>query len=435
MASHERQVTLLALLSPLPALVIALALLWTGGFEPRLQWTLTVLLVALWLALALMLRERVVRPLQTLSNMLAAIREQDYSLRGRRASADDALGLAMLEMNTLMDELRERRLGALEATALLQRVMTEIDVAVFAFDDAGALRVVNAAGERLLGAGPERLLGRRAEELGLGECLQGEAPRVVELALGAQRGRWEVRRGDFRQGGRPHQFVVLADVSRALREEERKAWQRLIRVLGHEINNSIAPIKSLAEQFQTLLGRQTPDDDMRDDMRRGMGVIANRSEALTRFLASYTRLAKLPAPRLAPISVGAWVNRIAQLETRLAVEVVPGPEVTLLADGDQLDQLLINVIRNAVDAALETGGGVRLSWSRTGAQFELVVQDDGPGLPRTSNLFVPFFTTKPGGTGIGLVLSQQIAEGHGGSLTLVDRSDTHGCEARLVLPC
>jgi len=164
-------------------------------------------------------------------------------------------------------------------------------------------------------------------------------------------------------------------------------------------------------------------------------VIANRSEALTRFLASYTKLAKLPAPRLAPISVGAWVNRIAQLETRLPVEVVPGPQVTLLADGDQLDQLLINVIRNAVDAALQTDGGVRVSWSRTGAHFELVVQDDGPGLPKTSNLFVPFFTTKPGGTGIGLVLSQQIAEGHGGSLTLADRRDTHGCEARLVLPC
>ena len=170
-------------------------------------------------------------------------------------------------------------------------------------------------------------------------------------------------------------------------------------------------------------------------MRRGMGVIANRSEALTRFLASYTRLAKLPAPRLAPISVGAWVTRITRLETRLPVEVVPGPQVTLLADGDQLDQLLINVIRNAVDAALETGGGVRVTWMREGARFELVVQDDGPGLPKSSNLFVPFFTTKPGGTGIGLVLSQQIAEGHGGSLTLADRQDARGCEARLVLPC
>ncbi len=435
MASHERQVTVLAFASPLPALAIALVLLWTGGFDPRTQWTLTVLLVALWLGLALTLRERVVRPLQTLSNMLAAIREQDYSLRGRRASAGDALGLAMLELNSLMDELRERRLGALEATALLQRVMAEIDVAVFAFDDAGALRVVNASGERLLALPAERLLGRRAAELGLEECLRGDAPRVVELALGAQRGRWEVRRGAFRQGGRPHTFVVLADVSRALREEERRAWQRLIRVLGHEINNSIAPIKSLAEQFQDLVRRREPDAAAREDMQRGLGVIANRSEALTRFLASYTRLAKLPAPRLAPISVGAWVTRIAQLEPRLPVEVVPGPQVTLLADGDQLDQLLINLLRNAVDAALETGGGVRVRWARERASFELVVQDDGPGLPHTSNLFVPFFTTKPGGTGIGLVLSQQIAEAHGGSLALVDRTDGHGCEAHLILPC
>ena len=435
MASHERQITTLALVSPLPALIIALALLWTGGFEPRLQWTLTVLLITLWLALAMILRERVVRPLQTLSNMLAAIREQDYSLRSRRANTGDALGLAMLEMNTLMDELRERRLGALEATALLQRVMAEIDVAVFAFDDTDALRVVNAAGERLLNATPERLLGRRAEELGLAEALRGDAPRVVELALGAQRGRWEVRRGSFRQGGRPHKFVVLADVSRALREEERKAWQRLIRVLGHEINNSIAPIKSLAEQFGDLLRNRVPDEAARDDMQRGLTVIANRSEALTRFLASYTKLAKLPAPKLAPISVSGWVTRVVHLETRLAVEVIEGPQVTLLADGDQLDQLLINLVRNAVDAALETNGGVRVRWSRDRAHYELIVEDDGPGLPKTSNLFVPFFTTKPGGTGIGLVLSQQIAEAHGGHLSLVDRTDAPGCQARLGLPC
>jgi two-component system nitrogen regulation sensor histidine kinase NtrY len=434
-SSHESQVTRLALAAPVPALAVALWLLWTGAFAPRTQWTLTVLLVGCWLALAFTLRERVVRPLQTLSNMLAAIREQDYSLRSRRADADDSLGLAMLEINTLMDELRERRLGALEATALLRRVMAEIDVAVFAFDGAGALRVVNASGERLLGQPPERLLGRRAEELGLGECLSGVAPRVVELAVGGQRARWEVRRGAFRQGGRPHQFVVLADVSRALRDEERIAWQRLVRVLGHEINNSITPIKSLAERLQELLRRSPPEGELREDLQRGLGVITSRSEALGRFLASYTRLAKLPPPRLAPLDVSAWVQRTARLETRMSVDVAAGPETTLQADGDQLDQLLINLIANGVDAALTTGGGVRVWWSRDGPRFELVVQDDGPGLPETANLFVPFFTTKPGGTGIGLVLSRQIAEAHGGTLTLTDRTDHRGCEARLLLPC
>ena len=111
MASHERQVTTLALIAPIPGLAVALALLWTGDFAARTQWTLSVVLVSLWLGFAFALRERVVRPLQTLSNMLAAIREQDYSLRAHRANSDDSLGLAMLELNTLMDELRERRIG------------------------------------------------------------------------------------------------------------------------------------------------------------------------------------------------------------------------------------------------------------------------------------------------------------------------------------
>jgi nitrogen fixation/metabolism regulation signal transduction histidine kinase len=379
-------------------------------------------------------RERVIRPLQTLSNMLAALREQDYSLRARRHDADDALGLVMLELNVLTDELKERRLGALEATALLQRVMAEIDVAVFAFDEGEALRLVNAAGERLLAQSAERLLGRRAEELGLAQCLQGEATRVIELGFPAARGRWEVRRGSFRQGGRPHQFVVLADVSRALRDEERRAWQRLIRVFGHEINNSLTPIKSVAQQLQELVSRNGTVDIPREDLQRGLDLIANRSESLTRFLASYAKLARLPSPKLGKVDVAAWVQRVARLETRLAVEVVGGQSVTVRADGDQLDQLLINLIANAVDAALTTGGGVRVRWEPADGTLEVVVEDDGPGLPETANLFVPFFTTKPTGSGIGLVLSRQIAEAHGGRLTLVNREGTHGCAARLQLP-
>jgi len=376
-----------------------------------------------------------VRPLQTLSNMLAALREQDYSLRARRHNAEDALGLVMLELNILTDELKERRLGALEATALLQRVMAEIDVAVFAFDQDQALRLVNASGERLLAQSAERLLGRGAEELGLGACLQGDAPRVIELGFPAARGRWEVRRGSFRQGGRPHQFVVLADVSRALREEERQAWQRLIRVFGHEINNSLTPIKSVAQRLQDLVSRNGAAEVPRDDLERGLDLIAKRSESLTRFLASYARLARLPTPKLGRVDVATWVQRVARLETRLPVEVIGGPQVALRADGDQLDQLLINLITNAVDAALTTDGGVRVRWAPAGNTLDVVVQDDGPGLPETSNLFVPFFTTKPTGSGIGLVLSRQIAEAHGGRLTLANRTDgAPGCVARLQLP-
>jgi len=424
--SHERHVTRLALAGGVPAIAVALWLLWTGDWTPKVQWTLSVLLLGTWLGFAFALRERVVRPLQTLSNMLAALRERDYSMRARRPNAEDSLGLAMLELNILTEEMKQRRLGALEATALLERVMAEIDVAVFAFDGNEALRLVNRSGTRLLAQPVERLLGRRAEELGLGECLRGEAPRVLELEFASARGRWEVRRGSFRQGGLPHQFIVLADVSRTLRQEERQAWQRLIRVLGHEINNSLTPIRSVAQRLLAL--------SLGEEARRGLELIAGRTESLPRFLAGYARLARLPPPRLGPVDVQAWVQRVSRLETRLAVDVVPGPAHALQADGDQLDQLLINLITNAVDAALGAGGAVRVRWAVAGSELELVVEDEGPGLQETANLFVPFFTTKPQGTGIGLVLSRQIAEAHGGRLTLANRRNGHGCEARLLLP-
>jgi nitrogen fixation/metabolism regulation signal transduction histidine kinase len=347
---------------------------------------------------------------------------------------DDALGEVMLEANLLAGTLRDQRLGALEATALLRKVMEEIDVAVFTFDGADRLRLVNRAGERLLGRVAERLLNATAADLGLGDCLKAPSPRVADMAFPGGAGRWEVRRTSFRQGGLPHQLLVLTDVSRPLREEERQAWQRLMRVLGHEINNSLAPIKSIAGSLVRLIRREELPPDWREDAGRGLEVISSRSEALTRFTASYARLARLPQPRLTPVAVDQIVRRASGLETRLPVAVVPGPPLTILADSDQLEQLLINLLHNAADAALETRGGVAVGWGAGAGYFELWIDDEGPGLAQTTNLFVPFFTTKPGGSGIGLVLSRQIAEGHNGTLTLANRADARGCRAVLRLP-
>ena len=432
--THDRRIWLLALLAALPAAATALGILWLGDYTPKVRWTLTVIIVLAWIGFVQALRERVVRPLQTVSNLLAAMREEDFSIRARGARHDDPLGEVLLEVNALAETLREQRLGALEATALLSKVMAEIAVAVFAFDDAGSLRLVNRFGERLLGQPEPRLLGRRAEELGLAPFLEVQTAQILDASFPGGSGRWEVRRSLFRQGGVPHQLLVLADVSRPLREEERQAWQRLIRVLGHELNNSLAPIQSIAGSLQRLAGENEPPADWREDLRRGLSVIASRTEALSRFTTAYTKLARLPPPRLAPVAVDALLHRVASLETRLAVGVIPGPGVTVPADVDQVEQLLINLVRNAVDAALETQGGAAAGWKRGRGQLEIWVADDGPGLPNTTNLFVPFFTTKPEGSGIGLVLSRQIAEAHGGSLTLENRRGRRGCIARLTLP-
>jgi nitrogen fixation/metabolism regulation signal transduction histidine kinase len=432
--TYQRAIPLLAVLSGVPAVLAALVLVWTGDHASRTQWTVSVFVLGTWVAVLIAMRDRLVRPLHAVSNMLEALREGDYSLRTRAPAKDDALGLILHEVNQLASSFHNQRLDALEASNLLTRVMTVIDVALFAFDDRDCLRLINRAGEDLLGRKQEAVLGLTAEELGLGSCLLGETPRVMDVAVAEGLGRWELRRRTFRWEGRPHRLVVLADLSQVLREEERVAWQRLIRVLSHEINNSLTPIKSIATSLGALLERSYEDADDADDLKEGLRVIAGRSEALGRFMSSYARLAKLPQPSKQDLSVQEWVRRVASLESRIEVGVVDSPDVRIEADGDQLDQLLINLLDNAVDASLETGGAVRISWAEVEGHLEVRVEDEGPGLAQTANLFVPFFTTKPKGSGIGLALSRQIAEAHGGRVRLRNRADGPGCVAEVWLP-
>jgi len=431
---HDRQVLALAFLTGLAPTLVALWLLGRAGFGPTARWAASAALLVAWIALAAAVHRRVARPLRTLSSLLAALREGDFSTEARGSRRGDPLGEVFLELNALTEILREQRLSALEATALLRKVIEEIDVAVFTFDGRRQLRLTNRAGERLLAQPVERMSGRTAAELGLAECLEGEPARTFQAAFPGGIGRFRMKRSAFRQGGLPHQLLVLEDLSQALREEERQAWQRLLRVLGHELNNSLAPIKSISGSLAGLLAREPLPADWKEDAGRGLAVIASRADALTRFMDAYSRLARLPLPVMGPVRLGELVRRAAGLETRMRVEVAPGPDLTIQADADQLEQLLINLVRNAADAALETKGGVRIRWTGSGGDLEIQVEDEGPGLASTANLFVPFFTTKPGGSGIGLVLCRQIAEAHGGSLSLENRKDRTGCIARLRMP-
>jgi PAS domain S-box-containing protein len=463
----------IALAGGLPALVVACVALARGLADPFDRTLAIAALAAVWLAAGFAVRGRVVRALQTVANLLAALRERDYSIRAHGADARGALGLAIWELNALSDGMRQRRLEAREAGALLRHVMDSIDVALFGFDEGGRLTLVNREGEALLGMTEERALGRGAAALGLAVALAGDTPRLVDLRFPARAGRWELRRGEYRQDGRPSTLVALADLSRALREEEREAWMRLVRVLSHEINNSLAPIQSLAGTLRAMLerggaaaaggatgaggaaagaegaagaaatgaagagpppappGMPTP---RAADLVEGLGVIEGRARSLGRFMSAYATLTRLPKPALGTVDLGAVVRHAARLETRLAVDVAEGPAVALEADAAQLEHMLINLVRNAVDAALETGGGARVAWRLERGAVEIRVEDDGPGLADTENLFVPFYTTKEHGSGIGLALSRQIAEAHGGSVSLENRREGSGCVATVRLP-
>ncbi len=432
--------------------------------DPSIQWIVLPAVTAVWLLVVSLLQERIVRPLQTLANVVAALREDDYSFRARGGRRNDAMGDLALEINALAGMLQAQRVGAMEAMALVERVMKSMQSPVLAFDPEGRLKLLNTAAERafnLQGKATgerkqesaasgkddlERLLGAQDNDL-----LSLSRPRQAQ-GVAQQSARWVVKRSSFRLRGVPHTLFVLSDVSEALREEERLARERLIRVLGHEINNSLTPIKSIAGSLRSRLGSAADSIEDAEDFERGLEVIEDRAESLNRFLQAYRELAGLPAPRLESVALTGLIRRVAKLETRVAVSVSEADDVVVLADADQLAQALINLVRNAAeasmsaDAALLSPGGhtpcVEISWETGAGEVLISITDNGPGLTNASNLFVPFYTTKPSGTGIGLVLAQQIALGHGGSVQLTNRGDSggsssgemHGCVACLRLP-
>jgi nitrogen fixation/metabolism regulation signal transduction histidine kinase len=421
--------------------VLCWLLLTHHSVEPLEQCFVLISLTLGWMFAVSLLMEQIVRPLQTLANVVAALREDDYSFRARGGQRNDAVGDLALEVNRLAGMLQGQRAGALEAMALVERVMRSMQSPVLAFDPDGRLRLLNPAGEKAFELRNQTALGYSASELKLEELLRVADDDVISLGRGQHSVRWVVKRTNFRMRGVPHTLVVLSDVSAALREEERIAWERLIRVLGHEINNSLTPIKSIAGSLRGRLASLEAVSDERVDFERGLEVIENRSESLNRFLQAYRQLMGLPAPKLGAVPLAALVGRVAQLERRVMVTVMPAADVVLQIDRDHIEQALINLVRNAADAALSpdaVGEGiacVEISWQVARDEAIITVLDNGPGLTNAGNLFVPFYTTKPGGTGIGLVLAQQIAQAHRGSVQLTNRMDGHrGCRADLRLP-
>jgi nitrogen fixation/metabolism regulation signal transduction histidine kinase len=431
--SFEARLRVLALCIALPGLLVCCGLLLSQHASTSLWLTLLGVIVFVTLITFGLLVEHVVRPLQTLTNVVSALREDDYAFRARGSSTGDVLGELAMEINSLADMLQDQRAGALEASALLRRVVGSIDAPVLAFDPAGVLRLLNPAAESVLSLLPDESMGQPAAELGLAGLLDEPDEGIVELEHDGRNTRWMVHRSTFRQRGVPHDLLLLTDVSAALREEERQAWRRLIRVLGHEINNSLAPIKSIAGSLRTQLISGVATDE---DLDRGLHIVESRAESLHRFVQAYRQLAQLPPPRLQKTPLGPLLERTLALEQRLHAEILGGPEVTLTIDPDQMEQMLINLVRNAVEAALATRTGkprVQVGWQVEAGKVIIGIEDNGPGIANDSNLFVPFYTTKAGGSGVGLALARQIVEAHAGSVRLINRQ-TVGARAVVTLP-
>ncbi|HVZ31059.1 MAG TPA: ATP-binding protein [Polyangiaceae bacterium] len=382
------------------------------------------------LGAGLYLRRRTTRPLRTAANILEALRRGDYTHRARTDVVHGAIADLLREINHLAQHLQAERARAEETAALLQVLVTRVDVALLAFDAQQLLRWWNPAAERVFSA---RLRADMpAQELDAGELLSGPSERSVGLRGHAATSVWELRRGVFHRGGQRYQFLLLSSAQRVRREEERAAWQRLVRVLGHEVNNTLAPIQSLAMTCGSMLGDE--GELAVPQVRAALEVMEHRAASLGRFISEFARLARLPEPRLEPLELTEQLRRVAALDARCPVHLIGRGSVAVLADGPMLEQALVNLIRNAVDASEPQQGEVIIDWSMDESSVVLSIIDDGSGISNPDNLFVPLFSTKPGGSGIGLVLARNIVEAHGGQLRLDNRQRASGCVARITLP-
>jgi nitrogen fixation/metabolism regulation signal transduction histidine kinase len=375
------------------------------------------------------LRLQASHALRTAANVLDAMRRGDYTHRARTDIVHGAVADLLREINHLAQHLQSERARAEETAALLQALVDRVDVALLAFDDQRLLRWWNPAADRLFST---RLrVDVSARELGAEELLTGASERSVGLPGHDPSSVWELRRGVFHRAGQRYQFLLLSSAQRMRREEERAAWQRLVRVLGHEVNNTLAPIQSLAMTCRSML---SDGEAAVVEVRAALEVMEHRAASLAHFISEFARLARLPAPRLEPLELAEQLRRVASLDARCPVRVVGKGPVEVLADGPMLEQALVNLIRNAVDASEPRHGEVTIDWSMDAASVVLSIVDDGNGISNPDNLFVPLFSTKPGGSGIGLVLARNIVEAHGGQLRLDNRQRAQGCVARITLP-
>ena len=437
--SFEVQLTQLSLLTSIPLFLLLIAVMIYANISVYLI-LLTVLISSLVMVYShSKLHQKSAYQFRSLSNLLDAMVQGDYSLRARPSDGDEALNELVDSINSLSVRLNKQRIETTESQLLLTTVINHIDVAILALNENNELVLTNPAAKKLLQIPAELQefdLIKSFSQFDQIAAMNSGNSQVMSLSFANQQGKFNVHLEEYRENGKPQKLVFVTDVSTMLRSEERNAWQALVRVISHEINNSLAPIASLSQSLRRLLARKEDLESHKDYLVEGLSIISQRSNSLTEFVNSYKQIASLPEPKKQANSVLELVNKTVALYPDESIEVRNIDDITLFIDAVQFEQVLINLVKNAIEAIKNTGeaGKVVIHGQVNGTVFTLSLVDDGTGVSNVGNLFVPFYTTKSKGSGIGLVLCRQIVEAHGGKLSLTNRVGLSGCIATIELP-
>tara|TARA_R110001592_G_scaffold1277_4_gene7517 strand:- start:1433 stop:2800 length:1368 start_codon:yes stop_codon:yes gene_type:complete len=431
--SIERQLTLLTLLANLIPSSLVVFLLFYFEVSAYLIGIVVFLLLFLTLYCVSSVWRQSQYQFRSLHNLLEAIVQGDYSFRGSRRFGDSAFGALISTINDLANTLYKQRLKSEESQLLVKKVVDQIDVAIIAWDQRQTIQLINPAARRLLNF-PEDQLGKLllpplldfANELKVGET------QVQELQFQEVRGRYRLHLERFITDGDTHNLLFLTNLSSILRLEERRAWRNLVRVLSHEINNSLSPLKSFSATLNTQIQKRETDAELKRELTEGMNIIGHRADSLAKFVQRYYEIAKLPEPDRKATDFQQCLAGLSKLFPGNEIRF-EGKQVTLAIDQAQIEQVIINLIKNAVEAAA-SGSLVEVQWLAHGSALVVRVIDNGSGIQNIENIFTPFYTTKASGSGIGLVLCQQIVEAHDGDLSLANRQDGQGCVATIRLP-
>lgn len=410
-------------------MVLALVLL----FHPW-YWATKLLILLLLSTFVLLvtdkLRHKVVATLRDSNSMLEAMSKGEGNMQ--MGPAEGVLAEHYQLLNQFAQTMNEQRLISKEQHLLLQKVSLHIDVGIIAVDSEHRIVLMNPAAERLLQVSFDKWQGWPLVQLGVNEAINKSGSHLMKLKCGQDSKQVYVVTEQYLENGKPHYLLFITDVQHLLYEEERQAWQKLFRVLSHEINNSLTPISAISQGLSKQLQNTEPPPEPQQ-LAEGLQVINERAQGLNQFMKSYQQLTRLPPPEKQLLVLEDLVANVCGLfEQPIDCR---GEAISLYADPAQLQQVLVNLVKNALESGSDKHPvQVVIEWRRQSGKLVLDVLDNGLGIQNPDNLFIPFYSTKPGGSGIGLVLCRQIARNHGGDLQLTNRDSQPGAQSRLLIP-